>query len=612
MQVSNFINGEIAPDYQHSRSNSATLIENGFITQSGAIIKRSGLQVVARLLGVKVGDNFNFIPFVGKRSFLLVLVKKQLTVFENTKKIAELTLENSYQAPHFVQLRDGILLLSSRYPPTFIKPVFSEAAGSQPVTMATVKWQASKWQYTRARVSNKILHYPLQPFANFALPGITIDTSDQTGNVSMTCSQDYWTPQHVGLWIRYNDGLLVIRRYVNSKIVIGDFARDMTKPVGQSSDWSEQAFSPLRGWPSMAVVHRNRLWLAGAGPTQHILRASHAGDLSRFLPLSNRADEPLAISLIGDSPQKIVAMTSAADHLRVFSENGQWVISGDTPQTVTVKQYGAARNVSRAINLEDSTVFAAQNGNSIRELHYIRGEGIYKLRSLSDEAHHLLKGVVAFAYDYPNRRLFCVLKGGDVAVASVFFGEAGIHLVWSRLTTASGKVITACYHQNSVWFLVKRGKYVVLEMLEASQALDFALTKIPDGKNALRLQPFESEILATAKGVVIQQDTKKAFSANAKNRVPTNSSAVAKLGVEITTKIIPTPLEGDLRLVKVMADCIDSDGFDLTNGTITTRINPPFDSPVVCRYPNRSNEPLWQISTKNRLHLLRIKSEIKG
>jgi len=287
-------------------------------------------------------------------------------------------------------------------------------------------------------------------------------------------------------------------------------------------------------------------------------------------------------------------------------------MSGDTSHNVAIKQYGMAPSVTNSLNLEDSTIFIAQDGDSIRELYYAKSEGIYKLRSLSQNANHLIKKVTDFAYDYFNQRLFCLLASGNVMVANVFFGDTGISLAWSRLVTEGGKVVALCYCQNKVWFITARDKGIFLEWLNPESSLDFAFSKIPNRKNSVGLVKYEADVLKPNKAVFIQNEETFNATIDEENKLVTKNTSKITLGLRVTTKIAPTPLARHLRLTKITTDCINSTSLRITSGGVTTKVNPPFEAGVICRRPNRENEPAWQLDTKGKLHLLQVRSQIKG
>ncbi len=63
--------------------------------------------------------------------------------------------------------------------------------------------------------------YTFQPYSSFQANGVTIDPSATSGNITLTSSSPYWTPDHVGSTIRYHDTEIDVTAYTSPTVASG-------------------------------------------------------------------------------------------------------------------------------------------------------------------------------------------------------------------------------------------------------------------------------------------------------------------------------------------------------------------------------------------------------
>ena len=63
--------------------------------------------------------------------------------------------------------------------------------------------------------------YTFQPYTSFQAKGVTLDPSNSSGNITLTTSAPYWTPDHVGSTIRYHDTEIDVTGYTSPTVASG-------------------------------------------------------------------------------------------------------------------------------------------------------------------------------------------------------------------------------------------------------------------------------------------------------------------------------------------------------------------------------------------------------
>ena len=63
--------------------------------------------------------------------------------------------------------------------------------------------------------------YTFQTYTSFQAKGVTLDPSNSSGNITLTTSAPYWTPDHVGSTIRYHDTEIDVTGYTSPTVASG-------------------------------------------------------------------------------------------------------------------------------------------------------------------------------------------------------------------------------------------------------------------------------------------------------------------------------------------------------------------------------------------------------
>lgn len=134
----------------------------------------------------------------------------------------------------------------------------------------------------------------------------------------------------------------------------------------------EEAFSKTRGWPTCAVVHERRLWMAGTTSLPNAIWASQFGDVQNFDTGEGNLTDAIAMYGVGDEAVFIRHMISGFD-LVLMSDEAELYIPGSTTEAIsqsTVRVVRATEHGSsytEPAKFDGGVFFVDKNGKEIRE-----------------------------------------------------------------------------------------------------------------------------------------------------------------------------------------------------------------------------------------------------
>ncbi len=134
----------------------------------------------------------------------------------------------------------------------------------------------------------------------------------------------------------------------------------------------EEAFSNTRGWPTCAVMHERRLWVAGTTSLPNAIWASQFGDVQNFDTGEGNLTDAIAMYGVGDEAVFIRHMISGFD-LIIMSDNAEMYVPGSTTEAIsqsTVRVVRATEHGSsytEPAKFDGGIFFVDKNGKEIRE-----------------------------------------------------------------------------------------------------------------------------------------------------------------------------------------------------------------------------------------------------
>lgn len=461
---SSFTGGEVSPLLLGrgdlvAYENGAARLRNVFIQPTGGVTRRSGLRYVdsARGPGRLVAFEFNT-----EQVYLMVFTDGWLDVYREEEKVAEAAAPwTAAQLEQIVwtQSADTLLVTHPDVPPQRITRTGEAAWTVEPLAFAS-----------EDGVSR-------QPFYRHATDVATLQPSAVSGSVTLTASADVFVAGHVDVRLRIAGREVMVTAVASATEATATTLEDLVG-TDATTDWTEQAFSPLRGWPVSIAFHQDRLVLGGSRDLPNRLWLSKSGDLFNFDLGTGLDDEAIEFPILSDQVNAIRAVFSGR-HLQVFTSGAEWMVTGDplTPSSLQVKrQTRVGSPVDRSLpprDVDGATLFVSRNGRELREFLYADVEQAYRATDLALLARHLFRSPRDIDYEAEQRLLHLAMADGSVATLTIYRTEQVT--AWTRQET-DGAVLALAVVGEAVYALIDRAGDVGIEVFDPAVLLDATLS----------------------------------------------------------------------------------------------------------------------------------------
>lgn len=327
--------------------------------------------------------------------------------------------------------------------------------------------------------SNKVLvTHPLHGLA--ASASITIDRAAAVGGVTAANINGSRT---VAAVLDENTYEITAGANATSTAVGGGSPRIATGAA--TTEWAEQSYSSLRGYPAAVTFHEGRLWFAGTQAQPNHLWASKSNRFFNFDVGDGNDDDAIDVSGAVGTFDQIRHLVSNRD-LQIFASESEFYIPAFattpvTPATAQVRRqtpFGA--NFVRPEPLDGATLYVQKAGNAVREYIFSDTEGAYVSTDLSVLSSHLIttpwqQAVSKGAMNKPESFAFYVGSDGDL---TVFYSmRADKRQGWMRWTT-TGSFHSVCAVGTRLFTATVRddgggtSKFYV-EEFQADQPMDY-------------------------------------------------------------------------------------------------------------------------------------------
>lgn len=267
---------------------------------------------------------------------------------------------------------------------------------------------------------------------------ITVEDASAVGGIN---ASDLNGARTVGTIIDENTYTFTAGSNANKSEDGGGFVKLVTH--SPTLDWSEQAFSAVRGYPAAVCFHENRLVFAGTLAQPDTIWMSKIGQFFNFD--FGDAEDTDAIDLTAATGQvnEIRYMISNRD-LQVFGASGELYVPTYLNQAITPtnaqirKQTPYGTEYIQPASIDGATVFVQHDGYTVREYIYTDGEDAYTASAVSTLSSHLINSprgmtVVHSGFGLPDSYAMFVLEDGEATLFSS--NRAEKRASWSRLTS---------------------------------------------------------------------------------------------------------------------------------------------------------------------------------
>ncbi len=463
----NFTSGELDPRLLgrsdlRSQENGAARLQNVFVETTGGVRRRSGMAYLATAAGR--GRLATFEPSSGG-TYLFVFSDLQLDIYEDGTLLATVITpwaEDEVKQISWAQFDDSVLVTHPEHSP------------QQVVKVSDISWAIADLEF-----SEKESGLTCQPFARFVTDDVTLAAGSTTGTVTLTASDDVFAAEHLGTIIRLRGDQIRLTNIINSTSADGLVLAGATlASTSATTDWDEQAFSDVRGWPITISFHQNRMVIGGSRDLPNGLWLSRSGRFLDFDLGTGLDDEAIAFRLSANDAPAVRALQSGR-HLQIFTSTGEWIVTGDplTPINVQVGQQSRIGSpIDRQVPPQDvdgATLFAARSGREIREFLFADTEQAYQAPDLALLARHLISDPVDQSFDRRRRLFFIVMASG--AMASIGIYRNADIVAWSEQAT-DGAILSIAATDTRTFLLVERANGVFIEELIDGLFVDAGLS----------------------------------------------------------------------------------------------------------------------------------------
>jgi len=223
-----------------------------------------------------------------------------------------------------------------------------------------------------------------------------------------------------------------------------------------TTDWSEQAFSAVRGYPAAVCFHENRLVFGGTLAQPDTIWMSGIGKYFNFDVGDAGDTDSFDLTAATGQVNEIRYMVSNRD-LQVFTGSGELYIPTYLNQAITPtnaqirKQTPYGTEFILPASIDGATIFVQHDGHTVREYLYTESEDAYTASAVSTLSGHLIQHprfmtVVHSGFDLADSYAFLVLESGEGALFSS--NRAEKRASWTRVTTPGMFSSTIAVHNR--------------------------------------------------------------------------------------------------------------------------------------------------------------------
>jgi hypothetical protein len=233
-----------------------------------------------------------------------------------------------------------------------------------------------------------------------------------------------------------------------------------------TTQWSEAAFSAVRGYPRAVAIHEQRLCFGGTSHQPNTVWCSKVDDFENF-QLGVGADDGLQFTVASSEGNRIEWMFSQK-RLMLGTSGDEWTIgganSGEAFSSTNVqaqKQSSFGSKTMRAILLNDVLLFVQRRGRKVRELTYNFERDGWVAPDLTVLSEHVTQGeLVELAFQQQPDAILWAVRGDGQLVGMSYERDQEV-VAWHRHTTDGEFESVATVYglsgaDDEVWLVVKR------------------------------------------------------------------------------------------------------------------------------------------------------------
>ncbi|MEQ8601680.1 MAG: hypothetical protein RIB45_00075 [Marivibrio sp.] len=527
----NFTAGEIGRDLMgrgdlRAYTNGAARLRNVLVTPTGGVSRRPGLRFVASAAG-----DGRLIPFQfnTEQTYLLVVTGGAIAVIDETESpIADIAAPwsaDEIARLSWAQSADTLLLVHPEHPPQRL------------VRLDATSFELRDWRFFEegGRIE--------QPHHKFADDDVTLQPSGTSGAITLSASADLFEAGHVGVRFRLQNKEVEITA-VSSPTQASAETKQTLVSTGAAKDWTEAAFSPVRGHPLCCAFHQDRLVIGGSRDLPNRLWLSKSSDLFNFDLGTGEDDEAIEFAILSDQVNGIRAVFSSR-HLQVLTTGAEWMVTGEplTPTNLELRrQTRIGSPVDRNVppcDVDGGTIFSSRDGASLREFLFTDVDQAYEAKDLSALVRHLIDRPIDQAYDARRRVVFVVMAAGGIAAVTQYRQEEVT--AWSTLET-EGRFRSIAVLDDAPFVLVERDGVYSVERLDPTRNTDASVALVSATPKRVWSDPALAPLEGRVVSVLADGAPQAARPVTEGALTLDEPAALLEVGLAFRTEIAPLPV----------------------------------------------------------------------
>ena len=228
-----------------------------------------------------------------------------------------------------------------------------------------------------------------------------------------------------------------------------------------TTEWAEQSYSALRGYPAAVTFHQNRLWFGGTLAQPDGIWGSKSGQFFNFDVGEAEDNDALDLTANVGEIFSIRHLVSNRD-LQVFTTGAELFVQAPTDKPVTPanaqikRQTPFGSSFVRPTVFDGATLFIQKTGSALREFLFTDSEASYTSVAVSGLAPHLIldpvqQTSIKGALNRSESYAFLINNDGTIAVFYSVRGDqkAGWSLwdtqgKWHSITSVHERLFVVC------------------------------------------------------------------------------------------------------------------------------------------------------------------------
>ena len=232
-----------------------------------------------------------------------------------------------------------------------------------------------------------------------------------------------------------------------------------------TSEWYEQSYSDIRGYPGAVVFHEGRLWFGGTTSQPSHVWASKSNDFFNFSVGQGNDDDAIDLASNFGEFSQIRHLISNRD-LQIFSASNEAYIPAFTEKPITPanaqikRQTPFGSSFARPQAFDGATLYTQASGKMLGSYVYNEVEQAYNTANVSQTAGHLMLNPTQMAsikggFDRAESYMFLINPEGSM---SVFYSARGDQKLGWMLWDTPGEFHSVCAVDRQLFCVAVRDK----------------------------------------------------------------------------------------------------------------------------------------------------------